>query len=213
MSWRSPRWGNGNPLQSSCLENPMDRGAWWATVHRVAKTHTRLKKWAHKSARLQTKIPQPPLSSGCPVQPSYYLRHFQAEVYICFHAPQEASYSKVLFPRKPTRICSSTRRQTGSKMPVSPDPSKEVSCDDLLKDRMESMPALLHHTVLFPRISSCPLLKDLEVSVIQTDSAGWSWIAQWPECLITGLVGMCPSLSLSVRALITHLRFKTSEET
>ena len=40
---RSPGEGNGNPLQYSCLENPMDRGAWWATVHRVAKSHTRLK--------------------------------------------------------------------------------------------------------------------------------------------------------------------------
>ena len=36
-SGRSPGGGNGNPLQYSCLENPMDRGAWWATVHRVAK--------------------------------------------------------------------------------------------------------------------------------------------------------------------------------
>ena len=33
---RSPGEGNGNPLQYSCLENPMDRGAWWATVHGVA---------------------------------------------------------------------------------------------------------------------------------------------------------------------------------
>jgi len=32
--------GNGNPLQYSCLENPMDRGAWWATVHRVTKSWT-----------------------------------------------------------------------------------------------------------------------------------------------------------------------------
>jgi len=32
--------GNGNPLQYSCLENPMDRGAWWATVHGVAKSRT-----------------------------------------------------------------------------------------------------------------------------------------------------------------------------
>ena len=30
--------GHGNPLQCSCLETPMDRGAWWATVHRVTKT-------------------------------------------------------------------------------------------------------------------------------------------------------------------------------
>ena len=33
---RSPAEGNGNPLQYSCLENPRDRGAWWATVHGVA---------------------------------------------------------------------------------------------------------------------------------------------------------------------------------
>ena len=32
--------GNGNPLQYSCLENPMDRGTWWATVHKVAKSQT-----------------------------------------------------------------------------------------------------------------------------------------------------------------------------
>ena len=32
---RSPRGGNGNPLQYSCLGNPVDRGAWWATVHGV----------------------------------------------------------------------------------------------------------------------------------------------------------------------------------
>ena len=36
-SGRSPEEGNGNPLQHSCLENPMDRGVWWATVHGVTK--------------------------------------------------------------------------------------------------------------------------------------------------------------------------------
>ena len=36
-SGRSPREGHGNPLQYSCLENPMDRGAWWATVHGAAR--------------------------------------------------------------------------------------------------------------------------------------------------------------------------------
>ena len=39
---RSPGEGNGNPLQYSCLENPMHRGAWWATVHGVAKSWTQL---------------------------------------------------------------------------------------------------------------------------------------------------------------------------
>ena len=37
---RSPGEGNGYPLQYGCLENPMDRGAWWATVHGVAKSQT-----------------------------------------------------------------------------------------------------------------------------------------------------------------------------
>ena len=37
---RSHGEGHGNPLQYSCLENPMNRGAWWATVHRVAKSWT-----------------------------------------------------------------------------------------------------------------------------------------------------------------------------
>ena len=41
-SGRSPGEGNGNPLQYSCLENPMDRGAWRATVHGVAKSQTQL---------------------------------------------------------------------------------------------------------------------------------------------------------------------------
>ena len=39
-SGKSPEGGHGNPLQYSCLENPMDRGAWWATVHRVTKSRT-----------------------------------------------------------------------------------------------------------------------------------------------------------------------------
>ena len=40
---RSPGEGHGNPLQFACLDNPMDRGAWQATAHRVAQSQTRLK--------------------------------------------------------------------------------------------------------------------------------------------------------------------------
>ena len=39
-SERSPGEGNGNPLRYSCLGNSMDRGAWWITVHKVAKSQT-----------------------------------------------------------------------------------------------------------------------------------------------------------------------------
>ena len=46
-SGRCPGGGNGSPLQYSCLENPMDREAWWATVQRVEKNQTRLSDYAH----------------------------------------------------------------------------------------------------------------------------------------------------------------------
>ena len=39
---RSPGGGNGNPLQYSCLKNPLDRGSWWATVYGAAESHIRL---------------------------------------------------------------------------------------------------------------------------------------------------------------------------
>ena len=42
LGWDSLREGNGNPLQHSCLGNSMDRGAWWAIVHGVAKSQTQL---------------------------------------------------------------------------------------------------------------------------------------------------------------------------
>ena len=45
-SGRSPGGGHGNPLQYSCLENPMDRGTGRATVHRVAKSQTKLKRFS-----------------------------------------------------------------------------------------------------------------------------------------------------------------------
>ena len=50
---RSPGGGHGNPLQSSCLENPMDRGAYKATVHRVAKSRTQLKHITHMHAGMK----------------------------------------------------------------------------------------------------------------------------------------------------------------
>ena len=43
-SGRSPGGGHGNPLQYSCLENPMDREAWQATIHRIAQSWTQLKR-------------------------------------------------------------------------------------------------------------------------------------------------------------------------
>ena len=55
---RSPGEGNGNPLQYSCLQNFMEGGAWWATVHGVAKSQTRvsdftfISEWMRESGKL-----------------------------------------------------------------------------------------------------------------------------------------------------------------
>ena len=54
---RSPGTGHGNPLQYSCLENPMDRGAWRATVHGVAKSQTRLKQFSTRASKDLLQVP------------------------------------------------------------------------------------------------------------------------------------------------------------
>ena len=46
----SPGEENCNLLQNSCLENPMERGVWWATVHGVSKSWTRLRPWSHRES-------------------------------------------------------------------------------------------------------------------------------------------------------------------
>ena len=52
---RSPGEGHGNPLQYSCLESSVDREAWWAMVHRVTKSRTRLKRLStHTPVHLYT---------------------------------------------------------------------------------------------------------------------------------------------------------------
>ena len=53
-SGRFPGVGNGSPLQYSCLENPMDRGAWWVIVHGVLKSGTQLSMRAHTHTHTHT---------------------------------------------------------------------------------------------------------------------------------------------------------------
>ena len=87
-SGRSPGKGNSNPLQYSCLENPMNRGVWWATVHRVAKSQTQLsdftftflfhtleKEMATHSNILAWRIPGIGEPGGLPSVGSHRVRH------------------------------------------------------------------------------------------------------------------------------------------
>ena len=80
--------GNGTPLQYSCLENPMDGGAWWAAVHGVPKSRTRLsdftfsfhlhaleKEMATHSSVLAWRIPATGEPGGLPSMGSHRIRH------------------------------------------------------------------------------------------------------------------------------------------
>ena len=62
----SPGGGQGNPLQYSCLENPMDRGAWWATFYTVTKSWTRLKQFSMHASTVYMKILFEIIVSGLP---------------------------------------------------------------------------------------------------------------------------------------------------
>ena len=88
---RFPGEGNVNPLQYSCLETPMDRGAWWAAVHRVAQGQARLKRlsmhacmhaWEKEmaihshSSTLSWRIPGMEESSGLPPMESHAVGHY-----------------------------------------------------------------------------------------------------------------------------------------
>ena len=88
ISYVEYREGNGNPLQYSCLENPMDGGAWWAAVHGVAKSRTRLsdftlffhfhaleKEMATHSSVLAWRIPGTGEPSGLPSMGSHRVGH------------------------------------------------------------------------------------------------------------------------------------------
>ena len=73
-SGRSPGGGNGNPLQYSCLENPMDRGAWWATVHGVSKSQT-------ERACTQTQEKPSKQSRSCPPP---FLKYLDCSIFLIF---------------------------------------------------------------------------------------------------------------------------------
>ena len=88
--------GNGTPLQYSCLENPMDGGAWWAAVYGVAQSRTRLKRLSSSSI-LHLFLQVGSINScllDCQLHPSGLGPHYSTECGISFvllHIPREAS--------------------------------------------------------------------------------------------------------------------------
>ena len=81
---RSPGEGNGNPLQYSYLENPMDRGAWQATVHRVAKSRTRLSNFTHSTHSLTQVLESLEASPSIALVNDVQLIQRHLEVLCCF---------------------------------------------------------------------------------------------------------------------------------
>ena len=82
--------GNGNPLQYSCLENPMDRGAWWATVHRVTEldmTEVNQHECTHGCILFALKIPEFGLLVD-PLRSLYYSQAFKI-YFLCFFLYQK----------------------------------------------------------------------------------------------------------------------------
>ena len=96
-SWRSPGGGNGNPFQYSCLENPMHRGAWWATVHGVVMSQTQLGNRAHSPKASTGRA-----MAGEPRQCGHKGRG--VPITVCQHCPGKPvcifkyTYADVLFP-------------------------------------------------------------------------------------------------------------------
>ena len=92
--------GNGNPLQCSCLENPRDRGAWWAAIHGVAQSRTQLKWLSSSSSSKIIIFNSITLKVYFPLCPPH---HFQS-----IHFPRLEALISVLFLRHHSHFPSST---------------------------------------------------------------------------------------------------------
>ena len=108
LSGRSPGGGNGNPIQYSCLENPMDRGTWWAAVRGVTKSQTQLsyftftlhfhaleKEMATHSSILAWRIPGMGETSGLPSMGLHRVGHHWSDLAAAAAAAAAAEWLKL----------------------------------------------------------------------------------------------------------------------
>ena len=113
--------GNGNPLQCSCLENPRDRGAWWAAVHGVAQSWTRLKRLSSSSSRHCLKIDRFEGQDGSKGKSSRspgieeLSVVVRTEVNVTYHTPS-FSWGKKIYKQKKRMV--ECRAETGSRVQV-----------------------------------------------------------------------------------------------
>ena len=99
---RSPGEGNGNPLHYSCLENPMDGGSWWATVHGIAKSRTQLSEFTFTFMSMESAMPSNHLILCHPLLllPSIFpsIRNFSNESVLPIRWPKYWSFSFSISP-------------------------------------------------------------------------------------------------------------------
>ena len=133
--WKNTREGNGNPLQYSCLENPMDRGAWWAAVHGVARSWIRLsdftfpfhfhaleKEMVTHSSVLAWGIPGTGEPRGLPSMGLHRVRHDWSDL----AAAAVTSFALWIIDY----ICGTPQFENASTWIISVDPPSKRSCLD-----------------------------------------------------------------------------------
>ena len=93
---RSPGGGHGKSLQYSCLENPMDRGAWWPTIHRVTKSQTQLKWLSTHSTVIKSPFASASLR-GLPFYVNYLLLLLWR--LLCLHFTEEETEAQCILSK------------------------------------------------------------------------------------------------------------------
>ena len=138
--------GHGNPLQCSCLENPVDRGAWWAAVHGVTRSRTRLKQLSSSSSLLLREAPHLPppkrpdskahsarVSSGSSAPSGPAVWGARSRRGLCYTRRCACQGSSQPTPTTPVRLCST------SASPSRPRTEAQSCCRSAYSDTLRAV--------------------------------------------------------------------------